>query len=267
VLVVDFKPYQPRTFAVRLAPPARSAATNAAPVPASSTVFLPFNLDGMSRDGAWLDGDFDGGHHTIAGELFPSALAIDGVTFTLGSSAPGAKNVLVPAGQTLNVPAGTFNRIYVLASAVGGDVQATIGTGATSRAVTIAEWQGAIGQWNSRLKDLSAMVEPFVPSRPGGVPTVEGEVRDGMAVQWDAKTFAVTNLDQLKPAFVKHDELAWIGTHRHSDKGNQEYVMSYVFAYGIDLPAGAKTITLPTNDRVRIFAITAVREAERVKRN
>jgi hypothetical protein len=111
------------------------------------------------------------------------------------------------------------------------------------------------------------MVEPFVPSRPGGVPTVEGEVRDGMAVQWDAKTFAVTNLDQLKPAFVKHDELAWIGTHRHSDKGNQEYVMSYVFAYGIDLPAGAKTITLPANDRVRIFAITAVREAERVKRN
>jgi alpha-mannosidase len=259
-VTLEFTPYQPRTIAVRLAPAPAPAATRTA-----VALDLPFNLDGVSTDGDWQDGDFDGKGHTISGELLPRALTLDGVAYRFGSSGKGAKNVLVPEGQTLALPAGAFDRLYILAAAVGGDVPMTVGLGATSPGVTVQEWEGAIGQWDSRLKDLSAMREPFVPSSPRGVPSVEGEVRNGLAVQWDPQTFAVTNLDQLRPAFLKRDEVAWIGTHRHARDGNQVYVMSYVFAYALEVPAGARSIVLPTEDRLRILAISAVREPARVR--
>ena len=259
-VTLEFTPYQPRTIAVRLAP-----APAAAPARAATALDLPFNLDGVSTDGDWQDGDFDGKGHTIPGELLPRALTLDGVAYRFGPSTKGASNVLVPKGQTLTLPAGTFDRVYVLAAAVGGDVPATFTVGNRPSPVTVQEWEGAIGQWDSRLKDLSAMREPFVPSSPRGVPSVEGEVRNGMAVQWDPLTFAVTNLDQLRPGFIKRDEVAWIGTHRHARDGNQVYIMSYLFAYALDVPAGARSITLPTEDRVRILAISAVHEPARVR--
>ena len=259
-ITLEFTPYQPRTIAVRLAP---------APAPATSraavALDLPFNLDGVSTDGDWQDGDFDGKGHTLPGELLPRTLALDGVPYTFGSSAKSTKNVLVPKGQTLALPAGSFDRVYMLAAAVGGDVPATIGVGTAARQITVQEWEGAIGQWDSRLKDLSAMREPFVPSSPRGVPSVEGEVWNGMAVQWDPQTFAVTHLDQLRPAFLKRDEVAWIGTHRHARSGNQVYIMSYIFAYALDLPAGARSVVLPADDRLRIFAVSVGREPARVR--
>ena len=64
---------------------------------------------------------------------------------------------------------------------------------------------------------------------------------------------------------MKRDEIAWVGTHRHDPKGNQPYIASYVFAYAIDLPPGTREIRLPNNDRIRILAMTAVREPFRVR--
>jgi alpha-mannosidase len=55
---------------------------------------------------------------------------------------------------------------------------------------------------------------------------------------------------------VKRDEIAWIGTHRHDAKDNQPYVSSYLFEYTMDLPAGTKSITLPSNDALRIMAVS-----------
>ena len=79
------------------------------------------------------------------------------------------------------------------------------------------------------------------------------------------QTGEVSGIENIRPGFVKRDEIAWIGTHRHAPNGNQIYVASYLFMYPFDLPPGAKTLTLPTNDRVRIMAITAVREPAAVR--
>ncbi len=64
-VVLDFLPFRPRTLALRLAPPPAALAP-----PRSVPLELAFNLDGISRDDARTDGDFDGQGHTIAGELF-----------------------------------------------------------------------------------------------------------------------------------------------------------------------------------------------------
>ena len=57
--------------------------------------------------------------------------------------------------------------------------------------------------------------------------------------------------------FIKRAPLAWFASHRHTPAGtNDAYAYSYLFAYTIDIPANARTLTLPNNDNVRIFAIT-----------
>ena len=146
----------------------------------------------MSTDDDWQDGDFDGKGHTISGELLPRALTLDGVAFQFGSSGQGAKNVLVPKGQTLALPAGAFDRVYVLAAAVGGDVPVTVGLGATSPRVTVQEWEGAIGQWDSRLKDPGdaravRAVEPRAACRRS-----RAKSATAWSIQWDPQTFTVT---------------------------------------------------------------------------
>jgi alpha-mannosidase len=259
-LLVDLKPYQPRTLAVRLAP-----APVTVPAHLAAPLTLAFNLDGISTDMNFADGDFDGKGHTLSGDLLPGQLVLDGVPFAFGSSAPGAKNVLVPSGQTLTLPQGSYNRLYLLAAAVGGDITTTVRVGNARQTFTVREWEGAIGQWDSRLKDLSALREPFVPAG-GRVPSTT-EIRAGMVIPWDPQTFAVSpgDIAQIRPGFVKREEIAWIGTHRHAPDGNQPYIMSYVFAYAIDLPPGTRDVTLPNDARLRFLAASVASELGHVR--
>jgi hypothetical protein len=101
--------------------------------------------------------------------------------------------------------------------------------------------------------------EVIVPDIPRQTWT-ERAIADDMVTTFDPATGAVSNIDQIRPAFVKADEIAWVGTHRHEPGGNQIYIPSYVFMYGFDVPAGATLLTLPSDPRLRIFAMTAVRE-------
>ena len=259
-VVLDFKPYQPRTIAVVLRPRTDKPSRAAAPMT------LPFNLDGVSTDGQFADGDFDGKGHTISGDLLPHDLVLDGVPFVFGSSAPGAMNVLVPHGQTLPLPSGAYDRVYLVAAAVGGNVPTSVTVGGKAQALTVHEWEGAIGQWDSRLKEPGALREPFVPAARNGTPST-AEVRDGMLTPWDPRTFGVApaDIDRIRRGFTTRDEIAWIGTHRHAPDGNQVYIMSYLFKYAIDVPPGVREITLPNDSRLRILAATAARGPARVR--
>src|ERR1019366_7311279 len=50
-------------------------------------------------------------------------------------------------------------------------------------------------------------------------------------------------------------------SHHHNAAGqNVAYSYSYLFGYGLDLPAGAKTLKLPNNDKIRILAISVAHE-------
>ena len=264
-LVVDLKPYQSRTLALRLKPaPAQKS------LPAATPLNLPFNLDGISRNDNRADGDFDGRKQTLAGELLPKELQLDGVPFQFGPSTPGASNVLVPRGQQLALPVGTYNRIYIIAAAVDGDVPATFrisgntGSQPASANLVVRAWEGPIGRWYTPLKDTRLFRAVFVPPMRGQSWTQEA-IQADLVVGVDPATGAVTGIDQIRPGFVNRDEIAWVGTHRHSPEGNQPYIPTYLFAYTIDLPAEARTIQLPSEDRLRILAMTVVRQLDRLK--
>ena len=47
---------------------------------------------------------------------------------------------------------------------------------------------------------------------------------------------------------------------RTADGSAEPYAYSYLFAYALDLPPGARALTLPDNDRIRILAITVAEE-------
>ncbi len=253
-LQIALKPYQPRTFALRL------QTKPASPSFQSTPLELPFNLDGVSTDANRADGDFDGKKQTLAGELLPPELSLDGVRFKLGSSAPGALNVLVPRGAGIPIPPGAYNRVYVLAAAVGGDATTTIDVGAKAQQqITVREWQGPIGQWDSRLKEPLQLREVHVAEMTRGQSWTAEAIQNDLVVSYEPVTGVVSGMDQIRPGFVKRDEVAWVGTHRHSPDGNQPYIASYIFAYAIDLPPGATEVRLPNDPRIRIFAMTVAR--------
>jgi alpha-mannosidase len=256
-LEISLKPYQPRTFAIRFKNDPKSRSTsNRADLVTATPLPLPFNLDGVSADADRADGNFDGKGQTLAAELLPSEITIDGVRFKFGSSTPGALNVLAPTGQTLTLPQGSYNRLYVLAAAVGGDVTTTIG----GQALAIREWQGPVGQWDSRLKEPRQLREVSVAPMTRGQSWTADAIDQDLVVQYDATTGIVKGIDQIRRGFVKREEIAWVGTHRHEPNGNQPYIASYIFAYAIDLPAGVREVRLPNDNRIRIMAITAARK-------
>ena len=64
--------------------------------------------------------------------------------------------------------------------------------------------------------------------------------------------------------YYKQQRVAYVGTHRHSASGDQPYEFTYMFKYGIDIPKGATTLTLPNDPDIVIFAITAINEGDLV---
>ena len=48
---------------------------------------------------------------------------------------------------------------------------------------------------------------------------------------------------------------------RAADGSAEPYAYSYLFAYALDVVPGARTLTLPDNDRIRILAINSRRRA------
>lgn len=224
-LALDMTPYSPRSFAVRLAPP-----DAALEKPSSVALDLPWNVDAISTDADRSDGRFDDEGRTLPSEMLPASLTVGGVEFQTGPRTPGAMNAVAAAGQTVEIPAGDWTHVSVLAAATD-DVDAVFRVGDGAHQESIQAWTGFVGQWDDRIWD-----RPFEEVDY----QTEGEVVG------------------FHPGFIKRDEIAWFATHRHHpDLGNEAYRFSYLFKYDIPLPPGATTLTLPDDPRIRIFAASA----------
>ncbi len=220
-LDLSFKPYQPRTIAVTLAP----AKTTPVETPLSSILEMPYNHDGVSLNDNRTDGDFDGHGYTIAGDLLPELLVYRNVAFKFGPTKAGENNTVVCQGQDINIPAGDFNRCYILAASVDGPAEGTFLVDGKETKVWVQDYHQKLGQWNNRL--------------------VGGNFVEDKA--------------EIAPAYINRQPVAWVGTHRHTPKGdNDAYEYTYLFSVELDLPKGAKHITLPNNSRIRVMAATAV---------
>ncbi len=221
-LVAELSAYQPRTFAVRLAPSPPVSA-----LPTATPLALPFNLDGISRDDDRTDGDFDGEGNNLAGELLPATVVFAGIPFRTGPQEAGRANVLVCEGQRLQLPEDTPDHLYVLAAAAGGGRRITFHLDERPVSLWIQDYATPVGQWDNRLAG-------------GGLSG---------------------NYAGLTPAYINRDPVAWVGTHRHTGGQNEAYRFTYLFCYRLPVPRAARNLVLPRDERIRILAATAVRDA------
>lgn len=226
-LSTDLGAYRLRAFALKLtAPPAKEQFAQA------ETISLPYDLDAVSSPEHLSDGAFDEEGRTYPADQLPPKIVSGGIEFRIGSTADEQKNALVCKGQTVRLPDG-FDRVYLLASAIDGDQRGRFVIGDHPIDQSVQNWGGYIGQWDNR-------------QWKGEVPEL---------------TYSVDNeMIGLTPGYVKRDTVAWFCSHRHHPQtGNEFYQYCYLFRYGFDLPAGVHSITLPDNDKIRVFAMTVAR--------
>lgn len=227
VLVFNMTKYHPRAFELTLAKPSQPLHA-----PKSQPLDLPFNLDVLSTHENPADGNFDGQGDSIPGELLPKKLVSGGVDFAFGSDAKGAENAVSCQGQTLSLPAGKNRTFCFLASSSDGDTTAAFKVGNASRNVSIQNWGGYIGQWDTRLWG-------------GKVPE--------LTYNWSNPIIG------LVPGYIKRDPVAWYADHHRTADGKPDiYSFCYLFRYEIKVPNGVSSITLPNQPGVKIMAASVV---------
>ena len=248
-LVASFSAFQPRTFAVRLTAPAtKLSAMHSLPVT------LPYDLAVASNDDtSSAGGGFDTAGNALPAEMLPATIDYHGVPFELAPAKTGVANAVVARGQTVALPVGHFNRVYILAAATGGDQQAAFQIGATKANLNIQDWSGFIGQWDTRIWNIPAERDWALSANRAVWPPVDMSQREERPIMPRYPEDYVG----LKVGYIKPANLAWYASHHHTAAGlNQPYEYSYLFAYAIDVTGDPKSITLPVNDKIRILAIS-----------
>ena len=253
-LETSLEGYGIRTFAVKL-----GASEKRLPGVQSVPVELKYDLATASQDGALAQSGFDTAGNNLPADMLPTTLPFGAITFRLGPAWTDHPNALVARGQAISLPAGKFNRVYILAAA-DGDQKGTFRAGDRSKEMNIQDWHGKIGQWDTRTW-IERKIELPTPAEPPADDHSWQAERDrrtrAEVAAHGPRTRIEPEMTGLNPAFIKRAPVAWFASHYHSAQGtNKPYDYCYLFAYSMDIPEGATTLTLPDNDKIRIMAIT-----------
>jgi alpha-mannosidase len=262
-LTTSFTANQPRTFALRI----NAGATHIAPV-RSQPVTLSYNVAAATNDDTKSTTGFDGKGDALPAEMLPTDLNFNGIDFKLATAQTGANDALIAKGQTINLPAGSFNRVYILAASADGDQSAAFRVGAQTASLNIENWGGKIGQWDTRLWKNSPFTDKdwAVSANHAAWDPDPAKQRDPSQAKRDWSPRYPEDFAGIAPGFIKRADVAWYASHHHTPEGlNQPYAYAYLFAYAIDLPAGARTLTLPDNDKIRVMAISVAETNPAVK--
>lgn len=219
-LMTNLDGFSPKSFALKIADAGHK--TNP---PVSVAVALAYDTDVASLDDEASGGNFDGKENAYPAELLPTEFTANGITFHFGPTAAGKNNALACKGQSIQLPKGKYNNLYLLAAATE-DTKGIFKIDGKPASLGVEKWTGYVGQWDLRI--------------------------------WK------NNMDitGLVPAFTKRDPIAWFASHLHNASGkNEAYNYSYLFLYRLPLPSNASTVTLPENPAIKIFAMTAANDA------
>jgi alpha-mannosidase len=227
-ITFDLPAYAIKSIAVKLAPPSASASAET-----QIPVALAYNDDAVSFDNNRSDGRIDRTRGesfrdvTYPAEEMPAGgeYVSGGVRFRMGSYEDETNNVIACTGQEIALPAGDYGKLCLLAAS-NRETEAEFRVGDRNVSLHIGEWRGYVGQHYNRL---------YGP-------------------EW--------TLEGLSRPYVRKDEIAWFASHYHNGypSRNATYQYCYIYSYELDVPPGATSLTLPDNDDIKIFAVTALRK-------
>jgi len=195
--------------------------------PESQSIALPYDTDAISTNADRAAGTMSNGHSYPAEQL-PSTLNLGGVKFNLGRN--GQNNAMVCRGQELILPDGDHDTLYLLLASSNGDTHNFVNIAGNEHYLGAQAWDGYVGQWDRR-EWPGDVTDPRYP--------------------WGR-----TDIIGLAPGYVKPDEIAWYASHHHANGEDAIYRYCYLFRKTIELPRGATSITLPDDQRIKIFAAT-----------
>jgi len=72
--------------------------------------------------------------------MLPEELNFNGVDFHLAPAVTGKPDAVIAQGQTIQLPAGDFNKVYLLAASADGDQEAIFKAGNAAARFTIEDW-------------------------------------------------------------------------------------------------------------------------------
>ncbi len=208
--------YTIRSFAVKLKKPGVQGQ-----IIQQGVVELPYNLDVISYDVNRDDGSFSK-HNSLPAEMVPDEIVSEGIRFKVGSKENEQNNAISCKGQEINLPAGIYTSLYILAAA-SEDTKGDFNIDGQAYSLEIQKWTGYIGQFYNRQFEV-----------------------DGITVR------------SIEPPYSRNDNIAWFASHYHQGypSKNVSYHYSYLYKYELKIPKGAKRIILPDNDKIKILAIT-----------
>jgi alpha-mannosidase len=202
----------------------------------SRPVTLPFDTAVSSRRENHTTGDFDGQGRSIAADQLPDEVQAEGVTFKIGPKSDDAKNAVSCNGQTIALPSGNWQKVYILAASAKGDRSETFKVGDASKNLLVQDWGGYIGEWDTR---------------------VWQHPQKEVIYDWGDNAY-----EGLTPGFMKMEPVAWCCDHQHDPQGDAIYQYSYLFKYGLELPKGATTLTLPADPTIKVMAVSVAKDVD-----
>jgi alpha-mannosidase len=252
-LTTSFTAYQPRTFALALASPG----SKLAPIH-SQPVALHYDLAVASNDDTKTGGGgFDGKGNALPAEMLPSQINYNDVQFHLAPAKTASPNAVVANGQKIDLPAGRYNRVYILAASSDGDQTAEFRIGDLPVNLNIQDWNGFVGQWDTRIWKNPPEHDWAISANHAVWPPADEQQREARP---QSPRYPEDYVG-LEAGYVKPASLAWYASHHHTADGlNQPYQYSYLFAYSMEISGKARTLTLPHNDKIRILAVSVAEE-------
>ncbi len=199
---------------------------------------LPWNDKLFSTNGEKGDGLFPL-------EQLPGIVEAGSVRYRLGKGEK--KDVLACCGQDLELPL-NHKLLYLLAGADNDCVETVIWLDGTGREISHSELRvpamtGFIGQWDQRVWKRK--------------PRHHLKLRRDYA--WLNRCVGVES------GYVKRQRLEWYSTHTHRDGLDQPYRFGYMFTIVLEVPQQAVKVRLPDENKIKIFAITAVKQEMRLR--
>lgn len=197
-------PFGMKTYSVRLKDSGNKSVRQE-----SVPVSLPYNIKTSSYNAFRAEANFDGRGNSYAAELVPDELMFRGIRFELKDGT--VENGVKCRRDTVSLPEGKYNRLYLLAAATGHDTECVFTVDGKEFNTVVPYYGGFAGQW-------------------GHYGHTEG--------------------------YLKKADIAFVGTHKHSLIRNADlpYDYTYMYCIGLDIPEGAKTLVLPDDSQVVLFA-------------
>ena len=209
--------------------------------------------DDTKTSGPGIDGKGD----AIPAEMLPQQVHYDGAQFQLAPSVTGQPDAIIAKGQTIALPSGNYTRILILAASADQDQKAEFRVGDKTTELNVQSWSGFIGQWDNRIWKNQQTRNWAISANHAVWPPVDEESREARI---PSPRYPEDYIG-LEPGYIKPASLAWFASHHHTPEGwNEPYEYSYLFAYPIAIPTEARSLTLPNNDKIRILAISMVRD-------